>query len=424
MSVKTAGDGRGGFFAVDRRSWAFVCSLGLNAAVSYLVMARGTGGDQATTSWSVNAIEKYTGIGRKRADQAIELLLQRGAVIRLQAGRKPRYRIPCAWEIDGAEGYRKPLDADERVVLAAFQAGTPPPDRQKGFGPVGLWTARPICRTLALKGYLRRKSHDEHGKKFNSSDETIARYELADPPKPDWIWLPNTLVDGAGGERTPVELLRQTGKVARLRLFIELYGAQDLADEGGIPWRQNGFWWSYTRKRIGQSGRYVVFAFQEERIRADGVPAYLVRLSKVDAEGKRDNSEVLEALDQLLQLGLVQRIGLLIDSADRAVAEILHSCALPGGDGLDCEQAVTRDAYDAALDLLNEGQQKRIESEAFDLLIPFESHRMDVQLIGVARLRYRPRTAPTAQWLNKTASRCEKWSSRYRGPQADRDAAD
>jgi hypothetical protein len=47
-------DGRGDFFAVDRVVWSPVCKLGsINAAVAYLVLARGTGGDNRTTSWSV-----------------------------------------------------------------------------------------------------------------------------------------------------------------------------------------------------------------------------------------------------------------------------------------------------------------------------------------------------------------------------------
>ena len=41
-----------GFFAIDRRAWARVCALGLNAAVAYLVVACGTGGDNRTTSLS------------------------------------------------------------------------------------------------------------------------------------------------------------------------------------------------------------------------------------------------------------------------------------------------------------------------------------------------------------------------------------
>ena len=55
---------RGGFFQIDRRTWARVCDLGMNPAAAYLVQASGTGGDNRTTSWSTNAIEKYTGISR------------------------------------------------------------------------------------------------------------------------------------------------------------------------------------------------------------------------------------------------------------------------------------------------------------------------------------------------------------------------
>lgn len=46
------------FFAVDARSWPRVCELGMPAAVSYLVLACGSGGDQTTTRWSVDAITR------------------------------------------------------------------------------------------------------------------------------------------------------------------------------------------------------------------------------------------------------------------------------------------------------------------------------------------------------------------------------
>src|SRR4051812_29531103 len=45
------------FFAIDNRLWERVCALGLNEAVAYLVQARGTGRDNRTTTWSVEAIE-------------------------------------------------------------------------------------------------------------------------------------------------------------------------------------------------------------------------------------------------------------------------------------------------------------------------------------------------------------------------------
>ena len=63
------------FFAVDKRSWVAACDLGMQAAVAYLVLATGTGRDNRT-SWSTNAIERCTGIGRKRAKAAIGKLTE------------------------------------------------------------------------------------------------------------------------------------------------------------------------------------------------------------------------------------------------------------------------------------------------------------------------------------------------------------
>jgi hypothetical protein len=71
----------GGFFAIDRRTWSRVCEFGVTPAVSYLVLARGTGPDNAMTSWSVNAIETYTGISRPRAEGAIKVLRQDAQVL-------------------------------------------------------------------------------------------------------------------------------------------------------------------------------------------------------------------------------------------------------------------------------------------------------------------------------------------------------
>ena len=94
---------RGDFFAIDRRSWAHTCKSDINAMIAYLVLARGTGHDQQTTSWSVNAIETHTGIGRPRARTAIETLVRAGLVQIAHKGTRPRYRIMPAHEVPGCE---------------------------------------------------------------------------------------------------------------------------------------------------------------------------------------------------------------------------------------------------------------------------------------------------------------------------------
>lgn len=73
------------FFAVDARSWPMVCELGMPAAVSYLVLACGSGGDQTTTRWSVDAITRHTGISRPRAKLAVAALVKAG-LIKIEKG--------------------------------------------------------------------------------------------------------------------------------------------------------------------------------------------------------------------------------------------------------------------------------------------------------------------------------------------------
>jgi hypothetical protein len=220
--------GSGDFFAIDRRVWAHVCNSGLNPAVAYLVMARGSGRDNRTTAWSVNAIEKYTGIGRPRAKIAIKTLEGKNIVQGDHTNQmKPRYFLIPAHEIPGCEGYPMPLDANEKLVLEYLSSGNKClPDKSSPkwvyFNPSN------VARGLVKKGWVR----DLGGGNFelDTRDADIAS-------QPDWIWLPNTIIDAAADEIAPVELLRQSQNVAALRLFVDLYQAHNLASDGGIHWR-------------------------------------------------------------------------------------------------------------------------------------------------------------------------------------------
>lgn len=91
MSKDIAPQTRGGFFGVDRRTWARICVPGsLNEAVAYLVLACGTGRDNVTSTWSVEAIERRTGISRYRAATAIKNLQTEGFVRKTRGGTRPR----------------------------------------------------------------------------------------------------------------------------------------------------------------------------------------------------------------------------------------------------------------------------------------------------------------------------------------------
>ena len=91
--------GTGDFFAVDLFIVKdIIDGLGLREACVYLVMATGTGRDNRSTNWSVNAVQNYTGISVRRAKDAVNNLCAKGWVKRLSTGTKkhPKYKLSAA----------------------------------------------------------------------------------------------------------------------------------------------------------------------------------------------------------------------------------------------------------------------------------------------------------------------------------------
>jgi hypothetical protein len=101
----------------------------------------------------------------------------------------------------------------------------------------------------------------------------------------------------------------------------------------------------------------------------------------------------------------------LFESAD-ADAERLH----PYGDwsrtGGAIETQIGIAAHEAAVALLTEGQEGRAYRDEL-CLVPVYEHLENVALIGVARLRYLPRTRLTAAWYGDQRERGEKWLRHY-----------
>src|SRR5262245_11943513 len=128
-----------GFFAIDRG--AFRCAAGIETAgaIAYLVMARGTGRDNRATQWSVNAIEKYTGISRPNAKKAVKDLLDRGIWQKIRDGQHPIYEAVPGDQISGG-----PFTADEQAAIAAVKEGNPVP-----------YVSKAALESLKARGIIR-----------------------------------------------------------------------------------------------------------------------------------------------------------------------------------------------------------------------------------------------------------------------------
>lgn len=309
-----------GFFAVGRSTFIKACTIGLNPACALLVMAAGTGKDNASTKWSADAVGRYAGLRWTTAKEAIADLCDAGLVTK---GGKP---------------------------------------------------ARPSYK-LAKEGEL--------------------------------IWLPRTVVEGAANEVAPVVKLRQTQDVMTLRLFVELYAGQNLREDGGIS--TEIIHRKYDRQRAGQQGAYTVWEFEYKNSyvtwkNSVADPHYRKVTQTEEQEGINPAVDFFRRLGAIQSLGLIEWVPYLFESDE---GEPIHPFAW---DGLPAEVELYKAASQAAADMLTEGQLEHHPG----MLVPVPSHIANVQLIGVARLRYRPHTNMTAAWWANHNSVCQGFADTYR----------
>ena len=367
---------KGKFFAIERTAWDRVCALGLNPAVSYLVLAQGSQKNNRYTNWSTNAIETYTGISRPRAKRALEMLEDHGLIATTRPKPRPVY--------DLLPGYPEShnLTAAQRAFLQALATGRPAPALPEDE------------REALLTQGLIRVSETGDG-------------ALVAGAYPEWIWLPNTLITGAADETPPIERLRQSRDLLALRLLIALYEAQDLAEYGGLP--LDLLSGSYDRAEVGTQGPYIVWGFSQAGARLGDHPF----IDRQMATMFNDETDPLGALEQCLlslyELGLFEFTPVLLESSD-ADAEPLH----PLDHRTNDEQLrdLARAAEQAGMAMLTEPQQARALLHDMTV-VPVERHMPDVQLVDICRLRYRPHTGLTAAWWASTRQRSQDGLARY-----------
>ncbi len=316
MTARTCGSGS--FFAVNRRTWARICdSLEMNEAVAYLVLACGTGRDNLTTSWSSQALHKYTGIAWERGKAAIERLRHAGFIkfAESHTQQRPRYEL------------------------------------------------------VPHKGAIGE----------NEADNSI--------------WLPNSIVTGTpSGEIPPVHQLRSTGDAWTLRLLVDLYHAQNLRDDGGISpqiLREN-----YAKKRINERSIYLIWGFKSAGQTLSWKGPFAAHQKRTK---KAEEHPVWDSVRLLNKMGLLTFVPHLYENSS-AQAEPIHALGIGAKGEEPIETQIGEAADAAARAMCQEWAIEQAEDDGFKYFCPVSQSKPDAQLIGVARLLYRPRTQRTAAW--------------------------
>jgi hypothetical protein len=387
------------FFAIDAQTWPKVCVLGMPAAVSYLVLACGSGGDQTTTRWSVDAITRHTGIGRPRAKKAVDALVKTGLIRIDRAGTRPQYSIIHAHQ---QRETVPDLTSEEQRIYGIISQGNnavPKIGRHDNVWKYG----KPYEAALSLtrKGFLK----DLGGHRFTLAEQGTV------PEGPELIWLPCSLVDSEGKNLTPVEQIRQSNNVRVLRLFIDLYHSHDLINGLGIEWRPpTGLRHKYERIKLGQMGEHVVWGFKPLTSHVYFAARFCA--PHVDhAKTEHQAQAFFDALQVLTDLHLVDVIPHLVDNYSEHGEEMWP---IPmKGEGEECERLVGLTAAKLANLMLTTGQIDWANSQGIEMACPVKKHMADVQAVGIYRLRHRPHTEATKAWFSELNEQCSALAERF-----------
>jgi hypothetical protein len=377
--------GVGEFFAFDHRSFTEACKLGLNAAVAYLVIARG---GYTKSFWSVDAIERKTGMGRIRAKAAIAKLTDAGMLTRERGGTRPQYGIVAAHALP-----QLALSEDQRKLLEALGEG-------KSVRP-----KRSAADDLVRRGFLEKHWNGGYSIKSGAADLLS--------PEPQHIWLPNAIVDGAADEPPPLALLRQMQDIRKLQLFVALYDNNDLPNSGGVS--RNVLYQEHTVSKVSQRGALTIWGFDgaARTSSAGGSPLPRPFRTGVKHETYSDTGfpDFWEALNCFQSCGLLTFIPHVFES-DKPDAEVLHAYPIKDAGCEPWELEVATAAHAAGIVCIPASQQEWAAQLGRHLLA-LPSSLNDLAVIGIARLRYRPRTRMTAAWFAITKERCGKWVQEY-----------
>lgn len=381
---------RGGFFIVERDMFHRACELGLRPAIALLILARFKQGKGATSKASSNAIEKYTGIGRKAAREAIGALEKAGIVTRSGPTTRPVHRLVGQLDLPDPRGAITAMqkEAFKRAVFNGRDAAMNPlkaPKLNRNDAA--------IMVNLERVGHVRRVGHGW---------ETIPR-DRGEP-----VWLPNELVDGVNGSDSPVEIIRQSGDPMMLRLLVDLYTAHRLDEWHGVdPRIVRGTFEEVYRRKVGAA---LVLAWTPTESRL----ACWWGNTVTDPHKSNDPNPATrfyERLGWLEDMGLLTFVPHVVDGDGAPV----YPCSRSVGHPLERELAAA--AAEAAENILaarsRGGREEPEDLDGSEILAVVPAHMGPASLVGVARLTFRPKTAMTRAWLSELAATHADWMARF-----------
>jgi hypothetical protein len=307
--------------------------------------------------------------------RAIQILIAKGFIDRITAGTHPRYKLRPAHRVPGLLHYSLEPDSRAHDAFRRIEKGAAI-EAEDSDTLQQLWEA----------GVVVRSRHNV----------------LCSVMQSDSIWLPNAFVDGITGETPPLRRLRETGDAMALRLGVDLYSVHDLPNKGGVDPRCLHTVMELVHE--AEVGAFGLWRFQETT--PSIYPDHPIISPHIEPNAENDTASVFRRLDLMEKIGIIERYIPHVYDADGQLLFPLGS-ADEGEVGLEAEIGTAAHfAADRLLRSLPHYDAWRMRTWQY---FPLLAHMKGLEVVGIARLRYRPQTSMTAAWYAQLQERGRKY---------------
>ena len=176
---------------------------------------------------------------------------------------------------------------------------------RSGLGKKTSWSKHAVHRYAGLSVRVAMKTEAnliEGGYVTKTRGGKHPRFTLADSQADTIAWIPHSFVTGTLAEEcSPLKLIRQTSSDDTLRLMLDLYWRQDIANEGGFNFIYRRYECS---QKIAELGAFSIYAF-------DKTTQLIAEEDFIKPYG-----DWSAAYEILLSTGLVYEVPYLFDSED------------------------------------------------------------------------------------------------------------
>lgn len=222
------------------------------------------------------------------------------------------------------------------------------------------------------------------------------------------IWLPKSIIMSVAGEMPALHRIRQAQDVMLLRLFVELYYAQNLAADGGLS--RNVYYHKFKKTVFAESGEFIFLGFDADSSwvswSTDVTDVHRAKVSEAEkAEGKNPGHVFFKRISTLIEMGLLE-YSVCVFESDGDDAEILFPIHGPTA----WEREMLETGQTLAERLLTDWQ---VDQCPHKYLMPVFRHQGQAQAFGIYRLLHRPHTALTAAWWHTMNERVELMKSTF-----------